>query len=1524
MKRILKKGMSLTLTLALVLSMFCGMTITASAAGISTTGLVANIYADNQISGGVTPTTNTYQQYTYTFTATNTSTPVSILFRHDPDYFYFDDFSVTKTDDSTELITNGSFEDTYTASGEEYPSDWNLIGTQGLHAAGCIDDNAHSEDCCWGDGAVGGFDGLQQTITTEVGTTYTISFYLAAGEWCNTQAASTDPETEEDYDEVSQILIYVDSLPDGFTVTDPETANSVAKNTTTNATYTDVSTALNAAADGQTVQMLKDVATTSCITYNRNGIGVTLDLNGYTITCTSDISDEADTNPTNGAVYVQDGTLTIGDTSANANGYIKLVNENIRGSGLNIGEKGTVNLLSGGILGYGQAVYAFEAGAHFNMSGGVVYGCYDSNYCEALAAISGANISISGGYMGTYNSSAAMIWSDAALDTNYWSITGGYYTSKYYNDGTSKQIADFVTGGKTIVDLDPKLTNAISGDLQYNYQLTVPITITFDATTNGAVCTTASANTASSGKLSTLPVATKDGEIFAGWYTEASGGTKITTNYVFGASATVYARFMNYWTDNGNYNTDWYTADTTKTNYTISTNAELAGLAYLVNSGTEDFSGKTITLSANGNFDLGDHLWVPIGIEINHPFSGVFDGNGKAVSGLIVYSTDKEFVGLFGYTDGATIKNTSVAGSITSSLSAGSGLWVGGLVGAAADTSITGCSSSVNISAIQNAYPYGNCTGGLVGQLLINNSSASITDCFATGNVESTSSIYHGSVYNYCGGLVGFVTGVPGANSKQAYVTSCYATGDVNGISSNKANLDIGGLIGATICGTVTGSHATGAVTSSTEAEASCAGGLIGHLAAGSYLDNSYATGSITRSGNGTNSYNGGLVGINSATVESSYSTGTVSIGGSLVTVLYEGGSVGYSTGEIRNSYSTGAISTTAACPAIYLAGMVALNEGGAVTNCYSSGAISKSGPSAAAITPGDFVCSNNGGSITDCYWLSHESNYTDSGVLVGGTINSLTKLTSDQLANTGTIGSTNTTVGTSTFSANTVVDALNAKARSASYSKAWKVVSGTNSGYPILCGGIATINIVKNSAAAAADGAVELWQSGSKVAEAVSSSTGVYKVLMPDGIYNIYINGSNSGSTIEINGTDKSVTVDCTPVTHSSGGGGSTNDKTISVSSVSSTVFAGSDKSLFSVKANMQNAFSNSVEVKVTDNTTESTEITSFVGAGGKVYPFDISLYVKGTDTKTKPASGYAVTITMPLPESLWAQRDTLSLIHDASGTIETIPFTLVQKGNAWCITFEAKSFSPYALVTGMTNKGVQTSTENGLPYYLDNNGNKVFIGFATKSNEATRYIEATGKKILFASNAKSFSDISGHWAKYNIGFVTERELFLGTGNSIFSPNSGMTRAMFATVLGRLYERSYGAIASASSGNFTDVNYTDWYGKYVNWAAENNIISGVGGGKFQPDTQITRQEMAAMLYRFAEYLDIAPAGGSNTALTYSDASSISDWAAGAALYCQKTGIITGRDGGTFVPKGTATRAEVAVILERFINNVLH
>ena len=308
-----------------------------------------------------------------------------------------------------------------------------------------------------------------------------------------------------------------------------------------------------------------------------------------------------------------------------------------------------------------------------------------------------------------------------------------------------------------------------------------------------------------------------------------------------------------------------------------------------------------------------------------------------------------------------------------------------------------------------------------------------------------------------------------------------------------------------------------------------------------------------------------------------------------------------------------------------------------------------------------------------------------------------------------------------------------------------------------------------------------------------------------------------------------------------------------------------------------------------VWDSGSSSYTVTASAGTGGTISPSgSVSVTTGSSKTFTVTArDGYVVSNV---------------LVDDKSvGAVGSYTFTNVTASHTISAAF---------------------SKAKGLPYYLDNSGDKVFIGFAEDTSGTMKYIAPEGKTVLFTPNPKSFSDISGHWAKSYIDFGTQREIFIGTGNNIFSPDTGMTRAMFATVIGRLYERSYGTPNISGDHAFTDCDYESWYGSYIDWCSENGIIEGVGGGLFEPNREITRQEMAAIIYRFAEFLKISKVSESAT-LNYPDSAKIASWAEQAALYCQETGIIEGRDGGNFVPQGTATRAEVAAILERFVEKVV-
>ena len=226
-------------------------------------------------------------------------------------------------------------------------------------------------------------------------------------------------------------------------------------------------------------------------------------------------------------------------------------------------------------------------------------------------------------------------------------------------------------------------------------------------------------------------------------------------------------------------------------------------------------------------------------------------------------------------------------------------------------------------------------------------------------------------------------------------------------------------------------------------------------------------------------------------------------------------------------------------------------------------------------------------------------------------------------------------------------------------------------------------------------------------------------------------------------------------------------------------------------------------------------------------------------------------------------------------------------------------------------------------IPYYVDITGKEIFIKYSGVIDGVMKYIAPQGVTVLFKDNTKYFNDINGHWAGKEINFAAERELFVGTAPKVFSPDLSMTRFMFVTVLGRLYEASFGEIKESANHPFADTEYDSWYTKYVNWAYENGIISGVGGGKFEPDRAITRQEMAVVVDNYLKFTKFATPANQQY-ITFDDEENIGEWAKASVQSMQKLGIIGVMENYTFNPKGIATRAQAATILYRMIDIVLN
>ena len=180
-------------------------------------------------------------------------------------------------------------------------------------------------------------------------------------------------------------------------------------------------------------------------------------------------------------------------------------------------------------------------------------------------------------------------------------------------------------------------------------------------------------------------------------------------------------------------------------------------------------------------------------------------------------------------------------------------------------------------------------------------------------------------------------------------------------------------------------------------------------------------------------------------------------------------------------------------------------------------------------------------------------------------------------------------------------------------------------------------------------------------------------------------------------------------------------------------------------------------------------------------------------------------------------------------------------------------------------------------------------------------------------------FTDVStSDWFYDDVAFVYKNGLFSGTDSRSFSPNASMTRAMLVTVLYRLE----GEPTVTGRSSFTDVRSGAYYEKAVIWAAANGIVTGTDSTSFSPDAKVTREQLAAILYRYAQYrkLDTDASAKLNS---FTDAGSVSAYASEALGWAVSEGLINGAS-GKLMPKGDATRAQVAAILHRFVKNVLN
>lgn len=192
------------------------------------------------------------------------------------------------------------------------------------------------------------------------------------------------------------------------------------------------------------------------------------------------------------------------------------------------------------------------------------------------------------------------------------------------------------------------------------------------------------------------------------------------------------------------------------------------------------------------------------------------------------------------------------------------------------------------------------------------------------------------------------------------------------------------------------------------------------------------------------------------------------------------------------------------------------------------------------------------------------------------------------------------------------------------------------------------------------------------------------------------------------------------------------------------------------------------------------------------------------------------------------------------------------------------------------------------------------------------TMALSQTVATMTAAADTPPFTDVPADaWYAGALEWCRENGIMSGTSATAFSPDSTMTRAMLAMVL----YRAAGSPAAEETAEFTDVPVGAWCADAVAWASANRLMAGYGGGVFGANDPITREQLAAILWRYAG----SPEAEAGT--DYADEDSISDFAVQAVDWARSAGVISGKDGNRFDPKGGATRSQVAVILYRYLTS---
>ncbi|MEA4946983.1 MAG: S-layer homology domain-containing protein [Oscillospiraceae bacterium] len=1163
---------------------------------------------------------------------------------------------------------------------------------------------------------------------------------------------------------------------------------------------------------------------------------------------------------------------------------------------------------AGGVVGYqddGTIENCYATGAITctstvdNMIGGIV-GSQNKGtvqYCYATGTVSGADIYV-GGVVGKQD--AGTVQYCAALNP---SVSGLSSVGRVAGDSNGTLAGNVAYSGMTVTAngaIQPSTDSATGKD--------------GTDTSGGSICATGFFQTLFGGSNTDWTYATGKAPILGGIQANLQDNT-LPSYILLAAGKSPFAG-----------------GDGSSTPYQISTAAQLAELAALVNAGTAPYPSASYVLTADidlsgyGSGYDGGRGWTPIGITDIYSFKGSFDGGGYTVTGLYI-NNSRAYTGLFGYTTGS-VENLELTGA---QISGGSN--TGGVAGVINSTgTVENCCVTGTVSGKI-------CTGGVAGGV-----AGTVKNCYAACTITSEGGMYGGGV----------------AGDSNGTVENCYATGTVGGDGN------IGGIIGDVVDGTM-----KNCVALNSSVSGSSCGRITGKKDSGT-MANNYAFSGMT--------VNGVLKGSGSGDSKDGLATAAPSV----LTAVFWTTASNWSESAWNGTVWTIAdgvlptlknfSGTQSGMPGLYLTPRTLANT----TVSLSESSYTYDGT---AHTPGVTV-TFGGTPLTQNTDYTYAVTSTDGGGTSAGTTAGTVTITVTGMGGytgmqtaTYAIAKTPLTVTAATVSDKAHDGTTAATVTSVTFGGLISgesltegtdyTVSGSFSDANVGTGKTVSVTVtLLNTAKAGNYAAPSVYSATASITDA--SAPSITTTALPGGTV-----GTSYGQTLAASGT--------TPITWSLDTGSSlpdglslnTSTGVISGTPTTSGNFTftvkaensvGSDTKQLAVEiqaastgGGSSDSAANTATLTASDGTSGSISVTISGGSvTGMLSAGNASTLAGGGSlTLTMPAVTGAASYGVKLPASglsgsaggtltistglgnLSIPSNMLSSISGASG--KTAQVTIIQ-GNTSALSSDVKALigDRPVIQLSLSLNGIQTEWSNpaapvtvSIPYIPTaeelKNPNSIVVWYIDGSGRAvcisSGHYDASTGKVTFTTthfsqyavgyNNISFTDVSG-WYKDYVNYLAARKIINGTGNGCFSPDANITRAEFVTILANL---SGNDLSGCTSFAFSDVSTTDWYFKAVQWAYEKGVATG-SNGNFDPNANITREQMAVMFYNYAKY---AGANVSNvegmSVREFSDYKSISNWALEPIQWAINNKIISGNGDGSFAPQRGATRAEAAKMI---------